>query len=101
MHRARLATNTDGLPWRRSDDDMTISTQKTPPILFITRYYWPELIGSAPFSSDIAEWLARHGRQVEVLSGLRASDRLIVNPADSLADGDTVTLPAESAAKGG
>jgi colanic acid biosynthesis glycosyl transferase WcaI len=49
---------------------MTISTQKTPPILFITRYYWPELIGSAPFSSDIAEWLARHGRQVEVLSGL-------------------------------
>jgi RND family efflux transporter MFP subunit len=41
------------------------------------------------------------GTEVEVLSGLRASDRLIVNPADSLADGDTVTLPAESAAKGG
>jgi RND family efflux transporter MFP subunit len=41
------------------------------------------------------------GTEVEVLSGLRASDRLILNPADSLADGDTVTLPAESAAKGG
>jgi RND family efflux transporter MFP subunit len=41
------------------------------------------------------------GTEVEVLSGLRASDRLILNPADSLAEGDTVTLPAESAAKGG
>jgi len=49
---------------------MTMSAHKTPPILFVTRYYWPELIGSAPFSSDIAEWLARHGRQVGVLSGL-------------------------------
>jgi RND family efflux transporter MFP subunit len=37
------------------------------------------------------------GTNVEVLSGLNASDRLIVNPADSLADGDVVTLPAESA----
>ncbi|MEO6065527.1 MAG: glycosyltransferase [Lysobacterales bacterium] len=36
----------------------------------MTRYYWPELIGSAPFSTDIAEWLARHGRRVTVLSGL-------------------------------
>jgi RND family efflux transporter MFP subunit len=33
------------------------------------------------------------GTTVEVLSGLRVSDRLIVNPADSLADGDVVTLP--------
>ena len=36
------------------------------------------------------------GTSVEVLSGLSASDRLIVNPADSLADGDVVTLPASS-----
>ena len=41
------------------------------------------------------------GTAVEVLSGLRATDRLIVNPADSLADGDTVTLPAEPAHSGG
>src|SRR5882724_9077407 len=41
-----------------------------PSILFITRYYWPELIGSAPFSTDIAEWLASHGRQTTVVSGL-------------------------------
>jgi RND family efflux transporter MFP subunit len=41
------------------------------------------------------------GTTVEVLSGLRATDRLIVNPADSLADGDTVTLPAEPAHPGG
>jgi len=32
------------------------------------------------------------GTTVEVLSGLEASDRIIVNPADSLADGDIVTL---------
>ncbi len=34
------------------------------------------------------------GTEVEVLSGLNHSDRIIVNPADSLADGDVVTLPA-------
>jgi colanic acid biosynthesis glycosyl transferase WcaI len=39
-------------------------------ILFVTRYFWPELIGSAPFTSDIAEWLAQHGRQTTVVSGL-------------------------------
>ena len=39
-------------------------------ILFISRYYWPELIGSAPFSTDIAEWLTAHGRPTTVVSGL-------------------------------
>jgi len=39
-------------------------------VLFVTRYFWPELIGSAPFTSDIADWLARHGRRTTVLSGL-------------------------------
>jgi RND family efflux transporter MFP subunit len=34
------------------------------------------------------------GDSVEVLSGLTASDRIVLNPADSLADGDLVTLPA-------
>jgi colanic acid biosynthesis glycosyl transferase WcaI len=37
--------------------------------LFVTRYFWPELIGSAPFASDIAECLARRG-PTTVLSGL-------------------------------
>jgi RND family efflux transporter MFP subunit len=32
------------------------------------------------------------GSTVAVLSGLRASDRVVLNPADSLADGDIVTL---------
>ena len=40
------------------------------PILFVTRYYWPELIGSAPFSTDIAEWLAAHGRPATVVTAL-------------------------------
>jgi colanic acid biosynthesis glycosyl transferase WcaI len=39
-------------------------------VLFVTRYYWPELIGSAPFSTDIAEWLTAHGRPTTVISGL-------------------------------
>ena len=39
-------------------------------VLFVSRYYWPELIGSAPFSTDIAEWLAAHGRPTTVVSGL-------------------------------
>jgi len=39
-------------------------------VLFVSRYYWPELIGSAPFSTDIAEWLAVHGRSTTVVSGL-------------------------------
>jgi colanic acid biosynthesis glycosyl transferase WcaI len=44
--------------------------QTDPRVLFVTRYFWPELIGSAPFASDIADWLARHGRPTTVLSGL-------------------------------
>ena len=40
------------------------------PVLFVTRYYWPELIGSAPFSTDIAEWLAAHGRPATVVTAL-------------------------------
>jgi RND family efflux transporter MFP subunit len=40
------------------------------------------------------------GTSVEILSGLKVSDRIIVNPADSLADGDVVTLPEQSP-KGG
>jgi len=34
------------------------------------------------------------GTRVEILSGLAATDRIVVNPADSLADGDVVTLTA-------
>jgi colanic acid biosynthesis glycosyl transferase WcaI len=51
------------------------------PILFVTRYFWPELIGSAPFTSDLAEWLAREGRQITVLSGLPHYPGTTVFPA--------------------
>jgi RND family efflux transporter MFP subunit len=37
------------------------------------------------------------GTAVEVLSGLNSSDRIVVNPADSLADGDIVTVADEAA----
>jgi hypothetical protein len=36
------------------------------------------------------------GTSVEVLRGLKAGDRIVQNPADSLADGDVVTLSAPS-----
>jgi RND family efflux transporter MFP subunit len=35
------------------------------------------------------------GTRVEVLSGLNPTDRIVLNPADSLTDGDVVTLPAK------
>jgi len=34
-----------------------------------------------------------YGQTVEVLGGISASDRLVLNPADSLAEGDQVALP--------
>jgi RND family efflux transporter MFP subunit len=39
------------------------------------------------------------GNEVAVLSGLQASDRLVLNPADSLADGDVVSVAAAAAAQ--
>ncbi len=51
------------------------------PILFVTRYFWPELIGSAPFTSDLAEWLAKEGRRLTVLSGLPHYPGTTVFPA--------------------
>ncbi len=50
-------------------------------ILFVTRYFWPELIGSAPFTSDIADWLAHHGHRTTVLSGLPHYPDVEVFPA--------------------
>jgi RND family efflux transporter MFP subunit len=42
------------------------------------------------------------GTSIAVLSGVSASDRIILNPADSIADGDVVTLiDAASAPQGG
>ena len=37
-------------------------------VLFVTPYYRPEMIGSAPYCADIAEWLAKQARQVRVLT---------------------------------
>lgn len=55
----------------------------TPPsdVLYVSRYFWPELIGSAPFSTDIAEWLTRHGRRTTVVSGLPHYPETEVFPA--------------------
>lgn len=37
-------------------------------LLFVTQHYWPELIGSAPYCADLAEWLAARGTQVQVFT---------------------------------
>jgi len=37
------------------------------------------------------------GQNIELLSGVQSGDRIILNPADSLADGDTVTVQAAGA----
>jgi colanic acid biosynthesis glycosyl transferase WcaI len=55
--------------------------QVSSPVLFVTRYFWPELIGSAPFTSDIAEWLSRHGHPTTVLSGMPHYPHAEVFPA--------------------
>lgn len=40
------------------------------------------------------------GVEVELNGGVEAGDRLVINPSDSLADGDTVAVPPAAAAKG-
>jgi colanic acid biosynthesis glycosyl transferase WcaI len=37
-------------------------------ILFITQHYWPELIGSGPYCTDIANWLRAHDYPVDVFT---------------------------------
>ncbi|WP_300296047.1 glycosyltransferase [Ferrovibrio sp.] len=39
------------------------------PVLFVTQHYAPETIGSAPYCTDIAEYLHAQGRDVTVLTG--------------------------------
>src|SRR5262249_32280809 len=50
-------------------------------VLFVTRYYGPELIGPAPFSTDVAEGLTDHGRETTVVSGLPHYPDAAVFPA--------------------
>ncbi len=49
---------------------MTASMAPAAEVLFVTRYYRPELIGSGPFTADIAEFLAGVGRDVTVVTAL-------------------------------
>jgi len=37
------------------------------------------------------------GSTVAILSGVQTSDRVVMNPADSVNDGDVVTLPSDAA----
>ncbi|SMF59115.1 colanic acid biosynthesis glycosyl transferase WcaI [Tistlia consotensis] len=39
-----------------------------PEVLLVTQFYWPEPIGSAPYCTDLAEWLARSGWRVAALT---------------------------------
>ena len=77
-------------------------------VLFVSRYFWPELIGSAPFSTDIAEWLTRHGRRTTVVSGLPHYPEPAVCPAyrdgkcrREIVGGSTIERLSVGAPKGG
>jgi colanic acid biosynthesis glycosyl transferase WcaI len=37
-------------------------------ILFLSSYYWPEEIGSAPYCTQVAEWIASKGHHVTVIA---------------------------------
>lgn len=40
----------------------------TPDVLMVTQFYWPEPIGSAPYCTDLAEWLTVAGWNVRVFT---------------------------------
>jgi colanic acid biosynthesis glycosyl transferase WcaI len=50
-------------------------------ILFITQHYWPELIGSGPYCTDIANWLKSRGYPVSVFTCRPHYPEGIVPPA--------------------
>jgi colanic acid biosynthesis glycosyl transferase WcaI len=50
-------------------------------LLFVTQHYWPELIGSAPYCTDLAEWLAARGTQVLVFTCRPHYPQGVVPPA--------------------
>lgn len=37
-------------------------------ILILSQFYWPEEIGSAPYMTDLAEWLVQRGHRVTVVT---------------------------------
>jgi colanic acid biosynthesis glycosyl transferase WcaI len=37
-------------------------------VLFLSPYYWPEEIGSAPYCTQVAEWIAAKGHHVTVIA---------------------------------
>jgi len=41
------------------------------------------------------------GQSLEIESGIQISDKIIINPSDSIADGDHVTIAPPAGAKGG
>ncbi|MEQ8396059.1 glycosyltransferase [Thalassobaculum sp.] len=42
--------------------------RSAPTVLMVTQFYWPEIVGSAPYCTDLAEWLAREGWRVRILT---------------------------------
>jgi colanic acid biosynthesis glycosyl transferase WcaI len=37
-------------------------------LLVVAQFYWPELIGSAPYCTEMAEWMAAQGADVQVVA---------------------------------
>ncbi len=57
----------------------------SPDILMVTQFYWPEPIGSAPYCTDLAEWLTIAGWRVRVFTCRPSYPEGVVPP--SYADG--------------
>jgi colanic acid biosynthesis glycosyl transferase WcaI len=45
-----------------------MATEKDISIVYLTPYFWPERIGSAPYCTELALWLTKQGAQVRVIS---------------------------------
>jgi colanic acid biosynthesis glycosyl transferase WcaI len=60
-------------------------------ILFITQHYWPELIGSGPYCTDIANWLRAHGHPVNVFTCRPNYPEGVVPPAYQYGQRDNET----------
>ena len=54
-------------------------------VLMVTQFYWPEPIGSAPYCTDLAEWLTLTGWRVRVFTCRPSYPEGVVPP--SYADG--------------
>jgi colanic acid biosynthesis glycosyl transferase WcaI len=65
---SRLRSKMGPFPWSHSADWTKDEDAMQKNILYISPYFWPENIGSAPYCTDLCNWLLEKGHGVHVLS---------------------------------